>query len=117
MANGQSSSPPTQQSVLASLAAAADAARQAYMSALTANPGADLSQLYLKEMAAANAWSAAEAKALNAKDPGVTTAQAGLDSATQVIRNELGTIKNISTWLSLLDNLVRLATKVGTFFA
>ena len=85
------------------------------MAALAANPGADLSQLYAKEMAAAAAWSDAENKALNS-DPAVAAAKANLDSATQVIRNELGTIKNVSTWLNLLDNLVNLATTVGSFF-
>ena len=116
MANGQPSAQPTAESVLASLAAAADAARQAYMAALQANPGADLSQLYAKEMKAAHVWSDAEAKVL-ANDPAVAAAQASLDSATQVIKNELSTIKNISTWVTLIDNLVTLATKVASFFA
>jgi len=115
MATVQLSSQPTAQSVLATLAAAADAARQAYMMTLQANPGADLSQLYAKEMAAARAWSEAEGKALG-NDPAVVAAQKDLDSATQVIRNELSTIKNISSWLTLLDNLVKLATTVSSFF-
>jgi len=115
MANGQPSAQPTTESVLASLAAAADAARQAYMTALQANPGADLSQLYAKEMAAARVWSDAEVKALG-PDPAVAVAQTSLDAATQVIRNELSTIKNISSWVTLLDNLVTLATKVASFF-
>jgi hypothetical protein len=114
MANGA----PSQDSVLASLGAAADAARQAYLAAMAANPGADLSQLYLKEMAAYQAWADAEAKALNqnADAAALASAQAALDNATQVIRSELATIKNIATWLSLLDNLVQLAAKVAPFF-
>jgi len=115
MANEKSSSQPIAESVLATLAAAADAARQAYMTALQANPGADLSQIYAKEMAAARAWSDAEVKALG-NDSAVVAAQKDLASATQVIRNELSTIKNISSWLTLLDNLVKLATTVSSFF-
>lgn len=116
MAQNQPESQPTPQSVLASLSAAADAARQAYFAALAANPGADLSQLYAKEMAALAVWSDAEDKALK-DDPTVATAQKELDSAVQIIRNELSTIKNISAWLILLDNLVKLATSVGAYFA
>ena len=116
MPNGQAASQPTSDTVLTSLAAAADAARQAYLAALAANPGADLGQLYAKEMAALAAWSGAEKKALT-KDPAVAQAQADLDAATKVIRSELATIKNISTWLNLLDSLVKLATTVGKFFA
>jgi hypothetical protein len=116
MPNGQGVSQPTSDTVLASLAAAADAARQAYLAALAANPGADLGQLYAKEEAALAAWSAAEKKALM-QDLNVAQAQADLDAATSVIRSELATIKNISTWLTLLDNLVKLAATVGKYFA
>jgi hypothetical protein len=106
---------PSADTVLASLASAADAARQAYLNALDANPGADLSALYTKEMAVMNAWSAAAAKALG-PSPDVAKAQAALDSATGVIRSELATIKNIATWATLLDNLVKLAASVAAFF-
>jgi hypothetical protein len=86
------------------------------MAALAANPGADLSQLYMKEMVALRVWSTAENQALK-NDPAIGTAQNDLDSATKIIRNGLSTIKDISTWLSLLDNLVKLADTVGSFFA
>src|SRR5580658_535666 len=95
MAGNQSATPNTQ-SVLASLASAADAARQVYLTALAANPGADLSQLYGAEMQAAAIWSQAQNKALN-NDPSVTAAQANLDAVTKAIRNQLSTMKNIST--------------------
>ena len=116
MSNGPSPSPPTGDSVLASLAAAADAARQAYLTALAANPGADLSQMYAQEMAAASIWSAAAVKAFN-NDPAVAEVQANLDSTTKVIKSELTTIKNIDTWVTLLGSLVQAATRVATFFA
>jgi hypothetical protein len=83
---------PTQESVLASLASAADAARQVYLVALAANPAADLSQLYLKEMAALACWAEAEKKALT-NDPAVAKAQANLDTAAQVVRSELATTR------------------------
>jgi|GEM_PF-2056851 hypothetical protein len=106
---------PTTADLVASLAAAADAARQAYMAALAANPGADLSKLYKDEMAAAAIWSDAEDKALNA-DPAVTAAQTALDSATKDIKNKLGTLKDIAQWTKVLDGLVNLATSVSKFF-
>ncbi len=101
--------------VLASLAAAADAARQAYMTALQANPGADLSALYAKEIAALNAWSDATDKALTA-NPAVAAAQRALDAATSAIRNDLKTVTAIDQWVSRLDNLVQLTTKVAGYF-
>ena len=100
--------PPTQDDVLASLAAAADAARQAYMAAQVANPGADLSSLYVLEMKAAAVWSEAEDAALT-NDPGIASAQADLDAATKDIRAKLGTLTDIKAWLTLLDNVVKLA--------
>jgi hypothetical protein len=115
MASNQST-PPNTQSVLASLASAADAARQAYLTALAANPGADLSQLYGAEMQAAAIWSQAQNKALN-NDPSVAAAQTNLDAVTQSIRNKLSTIKSISTWVTLVGNLVQLATTVAKFMA
>ena len=107
---------PTASETLNSLASAADAARQVYMTAFAANPGADLSQLYLKEMEALAVWSSAQAKALK-DDSEITKAKSDLDALTQTIKDELSTIKNVSTWMTLLDNLVKLATNVGTFFA
>ena len=116
MPNNQPVLQPSSQTVLASLAAAADAARQAYLTALAANPGADLSQLYSAEMQALAIWSQAQNKALN-NNPNLATAQSNLDAATQLIRNELATIKNISTWVTLVGNLVQLATTVAKCFA
>jgi hypothetical protein len=115
MSLSQPAPTPNSDDVLASLGAAADAARQVYLVALAANPGADLSGLYSAEMKALALWSVAEDKALN-KDPAIASAQADLDAMTKVIRSELATIKNLSTWLTLLDNLVQLATTVGKFF-
>ncbi|HLZ77129.1 hypothetical protein [Phenylobacterium sp.] len=109
--------PPTQDSVLASLSSAADAARQSYMNALTSTPaGTDLSQLYAKEMAALNAWSSAEDKAL-ANDPAVAGAQGSLDAATKAVRNDLSNFKDVATSLTVVDNLVKLATTLSGFFA
>jgi hypothetical protein len=62
MANGQPAAQPSGADIIASLASAADAARQAYLVALAANPAADLGELYSKEMAAQAVWSAAEKK-------------------------------------------------------
>lgn len=111
MANTQ----PTKQNVLDSLASAVDATHQAYMTAFNANPGADLSQLYLKEMAARATLNRALNAALS-DNPGIVKAQTDLDEVTKIIRNELSTIKNVSTWSTLLDNLVKLAAIVGAFF-
>lgn len=111
-----SRSQPTTEDVVASLAAAADAARQAYLTALDANPAADLSELFKREMQAAAIWSDAEKKALTG-DPRVKTAQAALDAATQNIRQELGTLEDIAKWIKLVDGLVNLATSVAKFFA
>jgi hypothetical protein len=116
MANGQPGSPPTAADVVASLGAAADAARQAYWAALAANPAADLSQLYKHEMSAYALWSDAEDKALK-NDPAVQAAQAALDAATAKVRSSLATLKDISQWLQLLDGLVNLATSVSKFLA
>jgi hypothetical protein len=107
---------PASDAVLASLASAADAARQAYLAALAANPGADLSVLYKKEMAALAAWSDAEAKALT-NDPRIPAAQDALDAATANVRNELATLTDIASWLQLVDKLVQLATTVSGYFA
>jgi hypothetical protein len=107
---------PDQDSVLASLSAAADAARQAYMAALTSTPpGADLSQLYAKEMAALNAWTTAEDKALS-NDPAVAAAQASLDAATSDVRADLANFKDVATTLTVVDNLVKFATTVSAYF-
>jgi hypothetical protein len=101
---------------LASLAAAADAARQAYMAALRANPAADLSVVYIREMAALEAWSSATEKALTA-NPAVTAAQKALDTATSGIRGDLATVSAVGQWVTRLDNLVKLATKLASYFA
>ena len=106
---------PNKVDVVASLASAADAARQAYQVALEANPAADLSKLYKDEMTAAAIWSTAEDQALTA-DPAVASAQADLDAATKNIRNNLGTLKDITEWVQLLDGLVTLATIISKFF-
>ena len=106
---------PSQADVVASLAAAKDAAEQAYSIALAANPNADLSKLYDAWMAAETIWSTAELHALNA-DAVVAKAQADLDAATKEINNNLATLKDIAQWVKLLDGLVNLATAVGKFF-
>jgi len=115
MATSQTESQPSTQDVLDSLASAADAARQVYMAALVANPAADLSDLYRAEMKAAAIWAAAEDKALS-NDPTIPAAQAKLDAATQGIRSELGTLKDVSTWLTVVNGLVQLAATVAKFF-
>ena len=116
MADNQPTPQPTTQQVLDSLASAADAARQAYMAALAANPGANLSSLYQAEMKATAIWSAAESKSLT-NDPGIATAQASLDTATKDIRSQLATLTDIAGWLNLVNSLVQLASTVGKFFA
>jgi hypothetical protein len=109
------SPPPTQDEALKSLASAAEAARQVYLTALAANPGADLHELFLKEMAAAAEWSEAADKALT-EDPGVSKAKSDLDKATASIRGTLDTFKDIVAALQALDGLVKLAATVGKFF-
>ncbi len=106
---------PSKANVVASLAAAADAARQAYLVAMAANPAADLSQLYNAQMAAATIWSTAEEQALSA-DPAVAAVQAALEAATKDIHDKLGTLKDIAQWVQVLDGLVNLATSVSKFF-
>jgi nicotinate-nucleotide pyrophosphorylase len=115
MSDNQPAAQPNANDVLASLASAADAARQVYLVALAANPGADLSQLYVAEMKALALWSDAQDKALN-NDNAIAAAQSNLDAATQAIRTALSTIKDISTWATLANNLVQLATTVAKFF-
>jgi hypothetical protein len=103
-------------SALASLAAAADAARQAYMSAATEHPGADLSALYVQEMKALTLWSGAVAKALR-PDPALPAVQRDLESATSAIRSDLAAVKTIDGWVTRLGSLVQLATKLAAYFA
>lgn len=112
MSNGQ----PTQDSVLTSLGMAAHAAHLAYEAAQAANPDADTSQLYMQSMTASSIFMAASAKALTA-DPAVASAQSDLDSLTKTITAELKTIQNVSSWITLVGQLVQLATTVAKFFA
>lgn len=114
--NTEATTQPSIEAVLASLAAAADAARQAYFAALAANPGADLSQLYSAEMQAAALWSQAQDQALT-NNSDVAAAQAKLDAATQAIRNQLGTLTDVSSWITVVANVVQLATTVAKCFA
>jgi hypothetical protein len=107
---------PTQSSLLQSLLSAADAAQQAYLAAQAANPGADLSQLYLAEIKAQNLYFDALNKTFN-NDPAVTSVETNLAAATQAIQAELKTITNITTWATLVGNVVQLATTVASFFA
>lgn len=107
---------PSQDDVLNSLSRAADAARQAYMTAQGANPGADLSKLYAQEMAALDAWSEAEDKALDGAAPGLAAAQTSLDAITTYVRGDLAKMKNVATCLQALDNLVKAATSLAAFF-
>jgi hypothetical protein len=106
----------TQQSLLQSLLAAADAAQQAYLAAQSANPGADLSQLYLAEINAQNTYLAALNKTFNG-DPTASAAQQSLDNLTSTIKSELSTIQNVSTWITIVGSLVQAAASVATFFA
>jgi hypothetical protein len=106
----------SQASLLQSLLTAADAAQQAYIAAQTANPGADLSTLYLEEINAQNLYFTALNKTFTG-DPAGDTAQKNLDTLAGAIKSELGTITNVSTWITLVSNLVQLATTVTKFFA
>ena len=99
---------------VASLGAAADLARQIYMSALAANPNADLSQLYSKEMKAAALWSDAESKVL-ANDPAATKAKQALDSAVANARKDLDGLKGLTEALTAADKLLKLATTLSKF--
>lgn len=101
--------------VLASLAGAADAARQAYLAAAAAHPGADLSALYVQEMKALTLWSGAAAKALR-PEPALPAVQRDLDSATSSIRSDLAAVISIEEWVTRLDSLVQLATKLAAYF-
>lgn len=106
---------PATQSALNSLASAADAARKAYMAANAANPTADLGQLYRQEMQAQALAADALDKQL-ASNPGVQAAQTALDQASAGIRNNLATFTNITTALTTMTNLVKLATTLRAFF-
>ena len=103
---------PTAADVVQSLADAADAARQAYLTAQAANPSSNLTQLYLDEMKAASLYSDAEDKALS-NDPTTAQAQKDLDAATKNIRTKLGDLKDIAQCLAALDQLVKLATTLS----
>jgi hypothetical protein len=105
---------PTAEQVAASLASAASTARQAYNAAVAANPTGNFGQLYMAEMAAASQAAAAINKALD-DDPEVTQAQAALDAAVKSINGQLNTLKTVNQWLTLLNNLVVLATKLASF--
>jgi len=112
----QATSTTNQQSLLQSLLAAADAAQQAYLAAQAANPGADLSQLYVAELNAQNIYLTNLNKTFN-NDTAASAAQKNLDQLTSTIKSELGTITNISTWITLVGNIVQLAGTVAEFFA
>jgi hypothetical protein len=116
MSSAQQPAPASQQSLLQSLLAAADAAQQAYLAAQTANPGADLSQLYQAELNAQTIYLTALNKTFN-KDPTVAAAQQKLDALTTTIKSELSTITNVATWVTLVGNVVQLAGTVAGFFA
>jgi hypothetical protein len=105
-----------QASLVQSLLSAADAAQQAYNAAQTANPGADLSQLYLSEINAQNLYFAALNKTFNGNTAAVA-AQSQLDTIATSIKAELATITNVNTWITLVGSLVQAATTVAGFFA
>lgn len=107
---------PDQDSLLQSLLVAADTAQQAYNAAQTANPGADLSQLYLSEIKAQSLYFDALNKTFSG-DAAATNAQERLDAITQSIKSDLTTITNINIWIGLVGDLVRAATSVVGFFA
>jgi hypothetical protein len=107
--------PATQSSVLNSLGTAAHAAFQAYQAAQSANPGGDASQLYMQWMSASNLFSQAAQKAMT-NDPAVGAAQASLDATTKTITDELKSIQNISSWVTIVGNLLTQAAAVAKFF-
>jgi hypothetical protein len=102
--------------VIASLKQAADAASNAYDAAVAANPDGDFKALHKAKMAAADAAAAAIGKALTG-DPAVTAAQKNLDAATADLNSKLATLKDLATWLGLLNNLVSLVTTLSRFLA
>ena len=106
----------TQDSLLQSLLAAAEAAQSAYLTAQSASPGADLTQLYLAEINAQTVYFSA----LNKTFTGAAAADAAqqqLDALTTTIKSELSTITNVASWVALVGTLVQLATTAATFFA
>jgi type II secretory pathway pseudopilin PulG len=105
----------TQQSALQSLLAAADAAQQAYLAAQSANSGADLSKLYEAELNAQNIYLTALNKTFTS-NAAAAAAQQGLDSLTNTIKAELSTITNVSTWVTIVGNLLQLAATVASSF-
>ena len=115
MSNG-TPTPPSQASVLNSLGTAAHAAFQAYQAVQSANPGGDTSQLYMKWQTLSALYAQAAAKALT-QDPAVAAAQSQLDAMTRTITAELKSIQNIASWVTIVDNLVQMATTVAKFFA
>jgi hypothetical protein len=108
---------PTQQDLLDSLGATAEATLQAWLAAQTNNPGSpDTNQLYLAEVTARNIYLDALNKTFN-NDPAVTSVQNNLDAITRSIQSEINTIHNIDTWVTLVGQAVQLATTVASFFA
>jgi hypothetical protein len=107
---------PDQDGLLQSLLSAADAAQQAYNAAQTANPGADLSQLYLGEIKAQGLYFEALNKTFSG-DAAATNAQQELDAITQSIKDDLTTITNVNAWITAVGQLLQAATAVVGFFA
>jgi hypothetical protein len=103
-------------SALQSLLSAAEAANSAYNAAVMANPGADLSQLYLKSMQAQQLYWSVASKSIGDPDS-AQSIQTQLDATTQAIKGELTTIQNVTTWITLVGNLVQLATTLAGLFA
>jgi hypothetical protein len=102
-------------SLLQSLLTAADTAQQVYISAHAANPGADLSQLYRKEIDAQTLYFKALNSAFNG-DPAASDAQRQLDAITDSIKADLSTITNVNTWIKRVAGLIEAATTIVGFF-
>jgi hypothetical protein len=107
--------PTTQDSLLQSLLAAAEAAQSAYLTAQAANPGGNLTQLYVAEINAQALYTTALNKTFTG-DAAADAEQQRLDALTNTIKLDLATLASISTVVTAVGDLVQLATTVGKFF-
>lgn len=106
----------TQDGLVQSLRAAADAAQQAYNEAQVQNPAADLSQLYRAEVNAQTLYLDALNKSFTG-DSGADAIDAQLQAITGEITANLNDLKSVNEWVTMLDKLVNAATSVAGLFA
>lgn len=106
----------TQDNVLSSLKAAANAAHSAFLAASAINPG-KAKPLWADSISATNAYLTALNATLGGDPQDIKNARDALDKATQRINDSLGTLKNVSTAIQIVAKLIELITGVMKFFA